>query len=188
MKQFMKKIISTICVCAMLVVPMTNMAFAAQYFSGRNISTSANAKIYEKMTNAELIKKMKALGMTQDEINYLLKLEKERIARANTFPSSNQFSIMKKPSNPKIGDRYTEKKRIYFSTASITVFGLASLFVGNGIAIGAALVLAEAVSNEITERTGAKGVDVVFEYYYGPTNEGEIGWSSAGVKSWKIFY
>lgn len=65
---------------------------------------------------------MKALGMTQDEINYLLKLEKERFSRANTFPSSDESFIMKKPSNPKIGDGYTEKKRIYFSTASITVF------------------------------------------------------------------
>ena len=121
------------------------------------ISKTQKAKVYEKMTDAELIQKIKTLAMTQDEINYLLKLEKERIFRANTFPSSDESFIMKKPSSPKIGDGYTEKKRIYFSTASIAVFGLASLFVGSGMAIGAALVLAEAVSNEITERTGAKG-------------------------------
>lgn len=48
------------------------------------------------------------------------------------------------------------------------------------MAIGAALVLAETVSNGITERTGAKS--------YGPTNDGEISWSSAGIKSWTIFY
>lgn len=187
MKKIIKKIISTICVCAILVVPTANMVFAAQYSAGGNVSTVVNIKAYEKMTDAELIQKMKALGMTQDEINYLLKLEKARISKLNASTSSNSIGIMSFPSNPKIGDYHTEKYHVYFTSAAMTVTGVVAALVGAGVGLAVALAISAGVLDNWLQGQDAKGVDVTIKYYYGPDNQGSVGWTPGPV-TWKLFY
>lgn len=74
MKQFMKKMISTICVCAMLVAPTTNMAFAASANIQEELSPiTMNQKTvssYLNISDEEKANIIRAYGFTEQEIQY----------------------------------------------------------------------------------------------------------------------
>ncbi|WP_101696171.1 hypothetical protein [Clostridium minihomine] len=190
MNRKFKTIVSSLCVCALLTVPVVNTAFAAQHSTQGIVYSTFNAKAYEQMTEKELVQKMRDLGLNEQEIKHILELEKQRISKGNQFPSSNSIGIMKFPSNPKEGDRHTEQYRIYFSTANILAGGAAEVVVvltAGGVPAIVAVAIAAAIANNILEGMNVRGVLVSVEYYYGPDNHGGMGWTP-GYHTYSYIY
>ena len=181
MKKIARSLISCVCACALLTVPVVNTAFAAQHSTQGIYYYTMNQKAYEQMTDVELIQKMKDMGLSDKDIDYIMQLE---YARRRAAPSMvlNGF-----PSNPKIGDYHTETYHIYFTSVSTTLSGVIGALVGGGVGAGIAMAFAQGILNNWLENQDAKGVDVSIEYYYGPDNNGSIGWTP-GYTSWSLFY
>ena len=160
MKKIIRYLTSWVCVMA-LVLPLVGNASAA--------------KIQEVENEAELIQQMKELNFTQEEIDYLLQLERQRIREYNAI------SLYAFPKNPQIGDRHTETYRFSVSTANNTIYSVTALMVAAGIPWGVAIGFAPVVLQIISDNTGITGVDVSIEYYYGEDNHGGIGWTPGPV-------
>lgn len=156
MKKTIRYLTSWICVMA-LILPLVGSASAV--------------KIQEVENEAELIQQMKELNFTQEEIDYLLQLERQRIKEYNAI------SLYAFPKNPQIGDRHTETYRISLNTATTTVAGIAGLFMKQGLGAGIAIIAAQFLMGLIGDNVDFTGAEISIEYYYGEDNHGGIGWT-----------
>ena len=114
------------------------------------------------------------LNFTQEEIDYLLQLERQRIREYNAI------SLYAFPKNPQIGDRHTETYRISISTAS-NIASLTALVLQVGVPLGAAILVVQGIIQYKADNIGVTGVDVSIEYYYGEDNHGGIGWTPGPI-------
>lgn len=159
MKKTIRYLTSWICVMA-LILPLVGSASAV--------------KVQEVENEAELIQQMKELNFTQEEIDYLLQLERQRIREYNAI------SLYAFPKNPQIGDRHTETYRISISTAS-NIASLTALVLQVGVPLGAAILVVQGIIQYKADNIGVTGVDVSIEYYYGEDNHGGIGWTPGPI-------
>lgn len=139
------------------------------------VGSASAAKIQEVENEAELIQQMKELNFTQEEIDYFLQLERQRIKEYNSI------SLHGFPTNPKIGDRYTATYRISVSLTNMTVAFIGERLWQAGMPIGAALVAAPFVLQFLADNNDVTGVEVSIEYYYGEDNHGGIGWTPGPI-------
>ena len=123
---------------------------------------------------------MKMLGFNREEINTILQLEEERIQKVTYGITRSGF-----PSNPKEGDWYYNTFDIHISTITLTVAGIAGALIKGGVTAAVALVLAEAILNEITEDSGYEKIVVTQSFRYGMTNDGVLGWNYGPV-TWEL--
>lgn len=160
-----------LCLCTSLFTLSTlTPTFAADRLSAELYKTTISAESFQ-MNNEELIQLMKKYGYSSSEIDTILKLEHDRIE------STNNVSPFTFPSNPKIGDIHAETYRIHFDTAVTGAAGIAALLVGNGLAAGVAIVVAQTIWTEYQHNIDATGVSVKVYYTYGYTNDGVLGWT-----------
>ncbi|CAB1245342.1 conserved exported protein of unknown function [Ruminococcaceae bacterium BL-6] len=181
MKKITRSLISCVCACALLTVPVVNTAFAAQHSTQGIHYYTMNQKAYEQMTDAEVVQKMKDMGISSKDIDYIMQLE---YARRKAAPS---MSLNGFPSNPEIGDYHTETYHVYFDVAVDTVTDVIEALVQGGVGIRVAILIASGILQNWLAHQDAKGVDVTVEYYYGPDNNGSVGWTP-GYTTWSLFY
>lgn len=165
-----KKILS-LCLCTSLfTLSVLTPAFAADKLYAESYEMAISVE-NSQMNDGELIQLMKRYGYSSSEIDTILKLEHDRIE------SINNVSPCTFPSSPKIGDIHAETYRIHFDTAVTGAAGIAALLVGNGLAAGVAIVVAQAIWTEYQHNIDATGVSVKVYYTYGYTNDGVLGWT-----------
>ncbi|WP_313294681.1 hypothetical protein [Faecalispora jeddahensis] len=203
MKQFMKKMISTICVCAMLVAPTTNMAFAASANIQEELSPiTMNQKTvssYLNISDEEKANIIRAYGFTEQEIQYYVWQESNKNPNRITFgpnSSSGGISIMGFPSNPKIGDTYRQSFKI--TNTELTAMGIIpegasvqeiakAIMKKKPIPILAALGVAASIAQIYGDSKGYKGYNITINYLYTYDNDGFANWvySKLEVKGYK---
>ena len=173
--------ISCVCACALLTVPVVNTAFAAQHSTQGIHYYTMNEKAYEQMTDAEVVQKMKDMGLSDKDIDYIMQLE---YARRRAAPSMvlNGF-----PSNPKVGDTYTQTVKIGFSTIDTTVTGIMAALVSADVPAAVAILAAGAILAVYHDNLDAEGFIFTVEYYYGPDNNGSLGWTP-GYTTVDLYY
>ena len=174
MKKSFKVFVSIVCVCAIFISSYTPV-LAASMYSRSEISLGVN--------DNQLIQMMRDMGLTDEEMSYIMKLEYERREKS----TSGQISTMAFPKNPYIGQRHTERYSLHWSTITMTISGVAGALIKGGVGAGLALVLAGAIMNEYEERLDSKGVTITVQYVYGETNDGLLGWN-VGPTDYVYFY
>lgn len=128
---------------------------------------------------------MRNLGVSESEIKYLLKLEKERERNFRLPATTGKITLMARfPSNPSIGDRYTTQIKVGVATTSLSLQALVVKFVSKGIPLAAAIGVAEAI---ISDYTDIKGVVFTVDYIYGYDNDNQLNWVYSKV-DWDFYY
>lgn len=187
MKSTVKRLVSGMCVCALLTVPVVNTAFAAQY-TVQNVTFSAINKniTIMKMTDKEIIQKMKDLGVTNSEISYIMQLEKKNREALRQQENSVRITAAKFPSNPKIGQKVKQVYKIGVATGSFTVGSVIGWLVGGGVPVTLAVGMASAILADLAADHDIKGIKITAEYVYGYTNDGELDWVQ-GKTDWTYY-
>lgn len=164
--------------CALLMVVSLFISLSTPCFAVANNVVATNPAIAS--SEAELIQQMRALGFERNEINAILQLEEERIQKM-----SSRFTTYVFPSNPEEGNEHYETFDIHLSTINLTVAGIAGALIKGGVGAAIALVLAQAIMNEITEDSNYEAIRVTICYRHGITNDGYPGWNYGPI-TWEL--
>lgn len=159
-----------------LSVSIAVPAFAHDATESSPIQITANGiaidmQYYESLTDAQLKQEFLNMGLTEQDADTLISLKNAELYAKQTKVSARAF-----PSNPSIGDTYTQVVRVSVKTIS-TVADVYSILIASSVPALAASIIAGIVFDYIMEHAGINGVEVTIEYYYGADNDGEIRWN-----------
>jgi len=161
----------------------TGAEFQSQSFTRYSIQSGSIKQ--ENWTTEQITSRLRNLGVSESEIKYLLKLEKERERNFRLPATTGKITLMARfPSNPSIGDRYTTQIKVGVATTSLSLQALVVKFVSKGIPLAAAIGVAEAI---ISDYTDIKGVVFTVDYIYGYDNDNQLNWVYSKV-DWDFYY
>lgn len=131
---------------------------------------------------------MEALGFSQDDMEMILQLERERIQKGDRvmgYGRPNRMGRAAFPSNPKEGDWHYNTFDIHLSTIEITAAGIAGALVRGGVGAAIAVVAANAMLNELIADSGYTAIKVTMRFRCGITHHGCPVWR-CGPVTWKL--
>lgn len=173
----MKKLVSVICslaLCFSIVAPAAAIEAPSEQLQ-IDVSNSCislkNVGAYESLSDTELRSIVSQFNLPESEID-------ELFAAKNSIENSSSPMRVKFPSNPDIGDTYTDTIHISIEAVQSSAEAFQAL-VNAGVSIPVATVVAAGLFAYVNANadSGSTGVDVTIEYYYGPDNDGEVRWN-----------
>ncbi|WP_101697470.1 hypothetical protein [Clostridium minihomine] len=190
MKKFLKSFLSLVCVCALLITPTINTAFAATNSAPARISLSQkDLEQYLNISDAEKASILRSYGLAEEEIQYYVWRESKNNPNRITFgpnitTSHDGISLQAFPKNPKIGDTYVQKFRIPAEAlglagvlpSGVSVQEIAAALAKKQIPILACYALAATIASLYASYQGYKGYEITIEYMYTYDNDGFANW------------